>query len=638
MIRTYPRSSQAKAQQGLNLRPSAQGGSHAVPVAFEEAARGVVTALGEVGAEHASAIVNVVGPLGVGKSRLLATLSSGFVDLSRTPDEVHLSGGAPLAVDGVDTDRRADAVSRFLDRAGHGRFLIASRLPLAARPRWAHRPIVTVELRPWSPAGIRGLARALGVPDPAHADLVVRLSGGIPLIADSLCRAILRGGEPGPEGALADAAATEVLRRLSAESRGLPPGALPIVAAVDGADEDLLTALVRLPSRAFSRLRRLSVIRPDRHGLTVAEPYRTLFDLAYRWRHPVLRDEMAARAAEHRHRQLAHAADPPLRARIADQVLYLSGRRRARRDLYADERGEFSVRRAADGDDEAIGRLLRLWGEAEGLAERQVDRMRDLWLSGADHGFHLAVDSDDHAVGMTNLTPLDPDAAPALEPLLQQYADTVLNLGRCGSVVGMLAVEPRFARAQPALVRHILTTGMAGGGLVVSTPWIPYQEMAARFGLRRIGDTRHDVYRCGRPSALYARTFTEQNMSAWLRRMRDPRSEGPGQTAELVRTALRGIRTQARTSAAGPRPEPALADLMRQAVEALASSASAVDAEAGEILRLYYLTRAGGHDLLAHRLHLSRATYFRRLEYGIGKVAEAVSRALTAPEPLPEHR
>ncbi|MGI5154853.1 hypothetical protein [Microbispora sp. CA-102843] len=173
---------------------------------------------------------------------------------------------------------------------------------------------------------------------------------------------------------------------------------------------------------------------------------------------------MAARAAEHRHRQLVRTADPPLRARLADQVLYLSGSPRARRDLYADERGEFSVRRAGDGDDETIGR------------------------------------------------------------------------------------------------------------------------------------------------------------------------KEPGRTAELVRTALRELRTPPRTAASGPRPAPALADLLRQAVEALASSASAVDAEAGEILRLHYLTRAGGHDLLAHRLHLSRATYFRRLEYGIGKVAEAVSRALTPPE------
>ncbi|WP_169984306.1 hypothetical protein [Microbispora sp. H10836] len=602
-----------------------------VPAVLEEAARGVVAALGEAGAEHASAIVNVVGPLGVGKSRLLTTLSSGFVDLARTPAGAHPGGPAPLAIDGVDTGRRAEAAARFLDGAGHGRFLIASRLPLVSRPGWAHRPLVTVELGPWSPTDIRGLASALGVTDPACADLVVRLSGGIPLVADSLCRAIMRDGAPGPEGALADAAATEVLLRLGVEARGIPPGALPIVAAVDGVDEDLLTALTRLPPGAFTRLRGLSVIRPDRHGLTVAEPYRTLFDLAYRWRHPVLRDDMAARAAEHRHRQLARTADPPLRARLADQVLYLSGNRRARRDLYADGRGEFSVRRADAGDDETIGRLIRLWGDAEGLAERQVERMRDLWLSGADHGFHLAVDTDDHAVGMVNLTPLDPDAAPALEPLLQQHADSVLNPGRSGSVVGMMAVEPGFARAQPALVRHILTTGMAGGRLVVSTPWIPYQEMAARFGLRRMGDTRHDVYRCGRPSALYAHTFTAQNLPGWLRRMQDPHSGGPDRTAELVRTALRELRTRNRTAASGPRPAPALADLLRQAVEALASSASAVDAEAGQILRLYYLTRAGGHDLLAHRLHLSRATYFRRLEYGIGKVAEAVSRALTPP-------
>lgn len=280
-----------------------------------------------------------------------------------------------------------------------------------------------------------------------------------------------------------------------------------------------------------------------------------------------------------------------------------------------------------DGDDEAIGRLMRLWGEHEGLAERQVERMRELWLSGADHGFHLAVDTDDHPVGMVNLTPLDPVGAPALEPLLQQHADTLLDLG--GSVVGMMAVEPRAARAQAALVRHILTTGI--------------MRRAAR-RVHAVGPLPGDVGalrpapRGRHPARPLPVRPAERPLRPHVHRTQPARVAAPD-AGPVRRGTGPGGRTRPHRAAgptqAGPdgrlRPAGASTVLLREAVEALASSASAVDAEAGEILRLYYLSRAGGHDLLAHRLHLSRATYFRRLEYGIGKVAEAVGRALDPP-------
>lgn len=43
------------------------------------------------------------------------------------------------------------------------------------------------------------------------------------------------------------------------------------------------------------------------------------------------------------------------------------------------------------------------------------------------------------------------------------------------------------------------------------------------------------------------------------------------------------------------------------------------------MLHTYYVRRAGGHDVVAHRLHLSRATYFRRLEHGLRRVAELIA-------------
>jgi hypothetical protein len=75
----------------------------------------------------------------------------------------------------------------------------------------------------------------------------------------------------------------------------------------------------------------------------------------------------------------------------------------------------------------------------------------------------------------------------------------------------------------------------------------------------------------------------------------------------------------------------AITAFVRTQVETLARSASPMDQEAAQILGLYYLCRTGGHDVTAHRVHLSRATYFRRLDHGIRHLAEAI-RTLTVIE------
>ena len=94
---------------------------------------------------------------------------------------------------------------------------------------------------------------------------------------------------------------------------------------------------------------------------------------------------------------------------------------------------------------------------------------------------------------------------------------------------------------------------------------------------------------------------------AALARLRDPR--------RLTDGALLGV--------PGLGSPPAVAAFVRAEIAALTASPSPIDREAGQILRLYYLGRSSGHDVTAHRLHLSRATYFRRLDYGIRHLAEA---------------
>jgi hypothetical protein len=204
--------------------------------------------------------------------------------------------------------------------------------------------------------------------------------------------------------------------------------------------------------------------------------------------------------------------------------------------------------------------------------------------------------------------------------LLQQYADAVLAQGRPGMLNGLLSVDPDYPRAQQLLVRQILHESIAAGRVVVSTPWIPYQHLSARFGLRRLGQTRHDIYRCGRSSAVYTRSFAPETLSGWLRRLQGPRPGEPdAHQIAAVRRALAGLGSSRSAPPVAPPTR------LRAAIEALLAAADPVDAQAGQVLHAYYVRRAGGHDSVAHRLHLSRATYFRRLEHGLRRIAELIA-------------
>ena len=69
----------------------------------------------------------------------------------------------------------------------------------------------------------------------------------------------------------------------------------------------------------------------------------------------------------------------------------------------------------------------------------------------------------------------------------------------------------------------------------------------------------------------------------------------------------------------------AAADLRSVLVDVIAELASAPgprDAEAGKLLLDYYVKRVGSHEVIMERLHLSRPTFYRRLQRGFSLVAE----------------
>ncbi|MFC4106367.1 hypothetical protein [Micromonospora zhanjiangensis] len=580
-------------------------------LAFESAVRRVDTALrgGDC------PVVQLIGALGTGKS----TVARASLNRLRRP-------GLPAIplVDGVDGARQARAAWRLCrDVPATGPVLVAGRRPLTNYPEWTGTAITEIRLAPWSRADIAALAYGHAVRREPDLDRVLRLAGGLPVIAAAVCRQLRQGGDGLSDGTLAHAAATEILRRVRTEVPRRVPVAVPVLATVDGADDDLLRQLVAAPADSFDWLSELSIVRPDVHGLTVAEPYRTVLDLAHRWRHPVSRAALAARTSAYRSRQLAGVTEASLRGRLVSQILNLSATPRVRADLFVEPSGHVRVRDAGPSDADHVGRLIRRWADDEGLSRTRAERMAQLWLSGPVPGFRFLVDADDEPLGMVNISPLDP-GLPVLDRLLQQHVDALPS--DRGIVVGMMAMRPGAERLQPVLVHEILVAGLRTGRLVVSTPWLPYQRLCDRFGLRRLGGTRDDLYRCGRANVVLSRTFDADNLLGWLRRMQ---RDGPAdRAARAVRDALvdvsspGGLARSPLVAWTGAGSGAALAALLRSTISTLAESPEPVDAEAGRILAQYYLRAAGGHEIIAHRMHLSRATYFRRFRHGIERLTD----------------
>ncbi|HEY1420013.1 MAG TPA: hypothetical protein VGG90_04815 [Candidatus Dormibacteraeota bacterium] len=116
---------------------------------------------------------------------------------------------------------------------------------------------------------------------------------------------------------------------------------------------------------------------------------------------------------------------------------------------------------------------------------------------------------------------------------------------------------------------------------------------------------------------------------AEVRWTRDPQSTIRPQ---LVRAALDDLGTPEALgrSPLGQLPgvsrgQSAAADLRSVLVDVigeLAASPGPRDAEAGKLLLDYYVKRVGSHEVIMERLHLSRPTFYRRLQRGFSLVAE----------------
>ena len=593
----------------------------------------------------AGLVVNLVGPLGVGKTALLDELGE-IVEGGDFPAVagadcrfvVLADGATALVVDGVDSSSSAQALLTAVGRAGSAPVVAASRLPLLSRAGWAEygRGLVTLTVPRWPDDEIERLVARYPTADAATLELVVALSGGIPLIADYLCRTVADGTSAAFAGAAAGPAVDEILRRLEREHlASQDASALMTLAAVGEADDELLASLTgcRPEHSPFPSLSRLSIVARSAHGLTVNEPYRLMLDLVHRWRRPLAHRAMLTKAAASRRRLLtATSADDPSAAGIATQLMFLTGNRTVRDSLFPSSAQTLTIRAAQPGDEEDIGRFLHRWARRGGLSAAKCEVMLDAWLGSTPNGFHLALRGDGCPVAMMNMLPVSEQTHEVTQLLLQQHAETLAASTRpgqsAGLLIGLAISDDGQQAAHAALLRHFLVHGIQHGRVLVSTPWPAYQQLARSLGFVHHGATRDDLYRCGRQNEIYRQDFAPEQLPGWLDRLfpaghsvpSDPQEQ---RIAPHVRQALRDIHRPARL-AANPLLAwlelPAAEELRTTlvlAIEGLRSSASPGEADAGQVLAGYYLSRSGGHEHVANKLHLSRSTYFRRLNHGI---------------------
>ncbi|MFJ3876650.1 hypothetical protein ACIPW5_04225 [Streptomyces sp. NPDC090077] len=604
---------------------------HALPNPGQDDVRERVTNL--LTTSDPPAVIAIVGPLGSGKSTILNGLAAGRRVLGARQDDLdaalrEASDSAHPVVYVDDADGPGlGGMPRERLRGSDGRevnVVLASRHPLPGT--------TTVRVPSWTGPQVRELAASLGVT--AGLDLVVALAGGLPLVAAALSRALLAPTPPEVPGAVADRALRELLAEVPLD-RPLSD-VVDVLAAIGRADEELLSELVE-PAGApdwFASLTDLALITVTECGPAVVEPYRSLLDLRYRWRRPVAHRAAITRAASRNLRLLDATTDESRRQALAEHALHLTDDPVIRQALFPPAPRLPAVRPARSGDHDRILALADQWARSLGHSTVRTGRLLDAWLRHTPDGFHVVCDHADEAVGMS-YTPLLDDASMAvIEPVTRQHTDR-LALGAGGSFIGMAAYEDGRPEAHAALLRQILADGIARRRMVVATPSPAYQGLVRRLGFGFVGTPRGDTCDGGRAAEIHELAFpTPDSLTAWLGRIAATGlTTSPSPTLRWyvaeVRRALEHLddpvrlaRSPLLASTAAPTPT-SLRRVLLDAIGALSASDDPRTAQAGRILDAYYVRRRSDHVGVAHRLHLSRATYFRRLDHGLTRIAES---------------
>jgi hypothetical protein len=180
--------------------------------------------------------------------------------------------------------------------------------------------------------------------------------------------------------------------------------------------------------------------------------------------------------------------------------------------------------------------------------------------------------------------------------------------------------------------------------MVLGTAWNPPLWVGVVMGAVVASWMLGWLLRAGLPGSVQAPPVQLTAVALEVRWTRDPQSTIRPQ---LVRAALDDLGTPEALgrSPLGQLPGvsrggSAASDLRAVLVDVigeLASSPGPRDAEAGKLLLDYYVKRVGSHEVIMERLHLSRPTFYRRLQRGFALVAERLDEMSEFAQRVPVH-
>lgn len=545
-------------------------------------------------------LVNLIGPLGSGKSRLLTDLAPDvLVDLTApgAPERLRSAlrrRAEVVGVDGLDGVAALVQVRRILAThwcADTSHVVLASRLAVAGRPGWDDEPPAVVEVAPWPDGRIDALAARHTLGGPGERRFVAGLAGGNPLVATCLITALHRGAPITRSAAVADHAADVIVTRLGTERPG--PGwrrILRVLASVGFGDQELLD----VDEKEFTTIAGLSIVDRAGLGLAVREPYRTVLDLSYRWRRPLEYRSTLTRAGVHRVRMLSETSDHELRKDLTVHGLFLTDEPHVRAMLFPPRPSLPTITVAREDDVDDLARMIRAWALDSDFDTRATDRMTDRWLGGSPEHFHVTRNAEGRPTALAHLVPFSDAVTGGVEPVAQQFTERfAAETDGTFVITGYWPDESTGA----AMLRRIVEEGVDRGHMVVCTPKPEYQRLARAMALPHVGTARHETFGAGHATHVFGQRMAPGDLPTWVSRLAalTGRRQPPEFLSEQLVHALESFRTPARLVRspllAAPHTDTpdALRDWLARHIEELAGSDDQREAEAGALLLRHYL-------------------------------------------------
>lgn len=488
------------------------------------------------------------------------------------------------------------------------------------------RVVSTLRLEPLTHEQASAVLTVHGVTDAGTAEAVIRHAHGSPLALTMAAEACTSGTVADPVGASLAAIAERLIgREVQPEHRRV----LAVAAIARVTTPELLAEVLddRDPQASFKWLAGLTFTEPLAEGVTLHALVSDAVRTGLRRTDPRGEAELRRRIADALHRRAIAG-----RFSLSADLQYLVLDERVRWGYAPDVGGRYRIDTVRPGDAEVVAAQMTAVGEAEWWEPTRVffDECPE---------FVSIARMPDGTLGGYSIT-VSPDRYPAAaesDPLLSRWlAYARDHLRTRAAVLWRDACDYSDGSGE--------VTGLLGAGGVVSTgvpnprygflPINPYNPSAVAFA-QTLGATHVaelDLIGYGQHLQCYIIDFGPSGLLGFQRDWiyaetgATPPSAGLDPDVDPVQL-VRLLRDPAELTAGhewlGSTPSERLATLRAHVERALVVFAdTASDRTDRAVFEAAYLGDGAPHEAIARRLHLSRTTYFRRLQSATDRVAE----------------